>query len=232
MKRFALAYLLLVSVGCAAATPTAIPPTLAPMVDLGATQTQAAQSVFATHTPSVPPATPTPRLTEAPALTHTPDASEQIPPRRKYNHSFVISEEYDKVKTYTVVSLEAKSMKAWPPDQNPNLSILYLYPETTPARPPFVNFQILRLSDTRRYLSCHDLTLWLDSNKRMTPDTQYHATATDGSFVEYVTATLSVSDFLHIVNAGRVEGSLCDDKFTFDAELFQALRDVASRMKP
>ncbi|MCL4394379.1 MAG: hypothetical protein M1482_06170 [Chloroflexi bacterium] len=142
--------------------------------------------------------------------------------------------EYDRIKDITTVLLfpEAEPGK-WKREPS-NLFVGYAYAGTIPTPPQFVSFFLTTLIWYSQYYSCHDVALLLDQKTRL----QFPTTITRSTFpgvfnsTDFIAATLSLDDFLRIVNAKLVEGEVCGTAITFTPEQMEALRDLASRMNP
>lgn len=245
MKRLGLALFVLLLAACSPPAPTAIPPTSAPTIDVGAIQTQAAQNVFATQTASIPTDTATPRATNTPAATstpkptdtpqatNTPDDFSLIPPRKNYNHTFEVTEEYDNIKGYTAVSLVPKQSDVLLQNhKQAHLFLTYVYDSQSPAIPDVVILQFVSASEDWSYLNCHDINLLIDSTERIAFENEHDGNVLTGFVVEILRGFLTPTQFLRIVNANKVEGKICNDGFILTSEQMEALKDVASRMKP
>lgn len=191
-------------------------PATAP-TDIHAIQTQAAASVFATQTASAPTMAPT-------------ASSQAIPPRRKYDNPYNVKETYDKIKDETTVILAYESAEA--SVGVGGLFVAYTYTGTKPQKPALVYWAFVSRSQEWKFLSCYDLALLLDNSTRLRPKATHDGQVKSGYVIEEVQTELSLEDFLKIVNAKRVDGSVCNTQFTLAPGQMEGLKDVASRMQP
>ena len=228
--------LILVLGACAEPTPTV---DVAQYVDATLTSVAATSEAAVTPTPtltSTPALTPTSTLTQTPTRTSTPCPTptlsiyEQIPPRGDYDHgSIEVTEEYDRFSDFTFVNLTSEVGWMYGPEDG--LYVICGYDGTSPSIPLFVEIGFQSSSDDWDYLDCHSVYFLIDDSIRLHPDTEHDGTVGNGWVLEMVSMYLDTSDFLKIVNAEKVEVSLCNDEFTLTDNQMEALRDAASRMR-
>ena len=206
--------LILVVGACAEPTPT---------VDVAQYVDATLTSVAATSEAAVP--TPTP----------TVNPYELIPPRGEYNHTLLITEEYDKFDDVTDVVLgedELSTVTYY--NGMRNLIVSYSYEGTTPTIPSVVAWAVYGVSDTQEFEGCSKIQFLLDDTVRIEPflDEGYFGSALNTlDFLEAVTVVLKGEDFLRIVNADKVDMRVCTEDFTLSENQMEALRDLASRMQ-
>ena len=172
---------------------------------------------------------PLPTPLPIPDETPVPTLNQLIPPRWPYLHSYEIKEEYDRFKGHTMVSLEPDLDEMDSLTQG-SLWVAYSYDGETPHSPSFVGFSLWSVNEDWEYLNCHSLDLLIDGSP-LSLDTEHEGDVMSGGLVsETVIGQLGTRDFLTLVNAGLVEGKLCNTEFKLSREQMQALKDVASRM--
>lgn len=203
-------------VGCAA--PTATP-------DAKATETNIAANIFATQTASVPTATSTLVATSTP-----PPISDLIPPKRQFNHSYEIKTEYDKFKDVTEVALHPiiDDINAKPN----NLLVGFQYSGTQFSMPDHIYFYVMTYSKEWQFLSVKEINFLLDDTERMRFDAQHKGTVGSGYVLEDILSSIPTRDFIKMVNAKRVALQVQSSDAELSAEQMEALRDLASRLRP
>jgi hypothetical protein len=163
----------------------------------------------------------------APALN---SARQQIPPRASYSHPYEITEEYDRFKDQTVVTLRPRGAEFL---RGRSLAWSYLFSGNEPALPEVVLLTVFSGGDTWKYIDCHDLSILVDDNHAMNLPSDWDGQVEDnGDVGEWVMVGLAIDEFLEIVNATKVELKLCNDEFALSSDQMEALRDVASRTNP
>ncbi len=172
------------------------------------------------------------RKTVEPQPTMTTTAKDSIPPRKTYRHSFPIQESYDRISGATIVTLlPPRDFSKWT-NKPANLFVGYGYQGTIPSPPKAVSFNLTTLIWYN--YACYDLALLLNGERRL----RFSTTLTENKFPGQVGTTTVISmllpldDFLEVANANQIEGRVCNIDFVLSGEQMEALRDVASRMKP
>lgn len=219
------------------ATQTASVPT----PDEIANETRIAGNIFGTQTVSASQSTNTPNPTETPkptnsSATKTPvpaptrDTSIDIPLQNTYKHTSTITEEYDRFKKETVITMYsslADSFKGRPH----GLVVIYSYPGEKAQIPDKVEIGFSSTYEDWTYLRCHDLTFLIDGEPVSVRSEHIGDVLSGGSVAETVIGFLTPQIFLQMANAKKLEGKICNDEFVFSESQMEALRDTASRMR-
>jgi hypothetical protein len=110
--------------------------------------------------------------------------------------------------------------------------VTYSYSGTVLSIPKIVIFDLVSSSKDWQYLTCHDVNLLLNGSTRLPLANSHEGSVESGAVLEVMQAFIPTNQFLDIANAKTVEGKICNDVFTFTNDQLEALRDLASRMRP
>jgi hypothetical protein len=226
MKGFAVLFFLAMLVSSCSVIPVLAPPT----PNFIATETQIAAKIFATLTASVPTATIAPTATKTLVPTATPDLSSLIPPKRKFNHTYTIETSYDKFKNITSTSLSPKALEL---NVKPNTLIMgFQYEGTQFSFPSEIYFSVGSKSKDWQFLSVKQINFLIDDKVRLSYPTTRDSDVGSGYVIEWMDTDIPTSDFLKMVNAKKVALQLGYVDAELSAAQLEALRDVASRLRP
>lgn len=173
-----------------------------------------------------------------------PDSQEvslSIPAKRKFSHKAKITTEYDKFSDETTIGTDYMRRVYQGRDHYLALRAYFSYSgASTPSRPPrYVHLVLASESSRWQYLDPPSLILLTDGERlnlgvmeRADSETRY-IRGVGVSVFEYLDVAVPTATFLQIVNASQVEAQVGGDvEFTLKSEHLEALRDLASRMRP
>jgi hypothetical protein len=160
----------------------------------------------------------------------------RFPPRGQYAHRLKIAPRYDRFLNETQVWVQRFRLgikRSWP--DAIFFQAAFGFKGTQMLGVPgnvVLVFDSWRFTEQGwRYLKNHRLVLLLDSAPLDLGETIYDGDVRAG-LTEVMVVSVPTETFLRIVSANRIEGRLGGDVFEFERDEIQALRDLASRMRP
>lgn len=159
----------------------------------------------------------------------TPDPYGRVPQRGKYSHSYELYEEYEQASDVTRVYLYPRTEETW---ERPGIGGFYRYQGTAPESWPSVTLMLVSASERWQYADCRRIAWILDGTTTLEYDALHDGDTSSGYFAERIGTIFTPTEFLQVVTASQIEVRLCATEFKLTASEREALRDLASRMRP